>query len=294
MCFRPKTSLIVLLLLLSGGAVAAPQPDPATALQANYAALRDQLERSPLPKHLYVESFDRSDSSGGDVYGVVDYPIALVTEALSDRSRWCDVLILHLNVKYCHPLSLDGRTALSVAIGRKYEQPLESTFRLDFHYDASTPRPDYLDVALNADHGPLGTGNYRLRFSAVGVTKEQSFVRLRYSFTQDAATRAATKLYLATTGRGKRGFTVIGNPDSANPEFIGGSRGAIERNTMRYYLAIDSYLGTRAAPAPERMELSIERWFDATERYPGQLHEIDRVAYIAMKRNEFQRQQSLQ
>ncbi len=102
------------------------------------------------------------------------------------------------------------------------------------------------------------------------------------------------KLYLATAGRGKRGFTVIEGLDSAEPQFIGGPRGAIERNTMRYYLAIDSYLGTRGAPAPERLALSMKRWFDATERYPEQLHEIERADYLEMKRSEYRRQQSLQ
>ena len=42
---------------------------------------------------------------------------------------------------------------------------------------------------------------------------------------------------------------------------------------MRYYLAIDAYLGALATPAPARFEQSLERWFDATELYPRQLRE---------------------
>jgi hypothetical protein len=291
---RLRTAAFAALLTMSVGAAAALPPDPAAALLAQHTVLRDRLERSSLPQHLYVESFDRPDASGGDVYGIVDYPIALVSEALSDPAHWCDVLILHLNVKYCHPVPRDGRTVLSVALGRKVEQPLTSTFRVDFDYRAAASRPDYLDVALNADQGPLGTGNYRISFSAVGVTTTQSFVHLRYSYTQETAARTAMKLYLATTGRGKQGFTVIGAPDGARPEFVGGPRGAIERNTMRYYLAIDSYLGTRAVPERERVVRSMERWFDATERYPEQLHEIERAAYLDMKHSEYRRQQTLQ
>jgi len=56
------------------------------------------------------------------------------------------------------------------------------------------------------------------------------------------------KMYLATTGSGKVGFTMIGDPSGLRPEFIGGVRGAIERNTMRHYLAIDAYLGAPATP----------------------------------------------
>ncbi len=123
-----RTAALAMLLTVPVDAAATLPPDSAEALLAQHAVLRERLERSPLPQHLYVESYDRPDSSGGDVYGVVDYPIALVSEALSDPADWCDVLILHLNVKYCHPVSRDGRTVLSVAIGRKHEQPLASHF----------------------------------------------------------------------------------------------------------------------------------------------------------------------
>jgi hypothetical protein len=30
----------------------------------------------------------------------------------------------------------------------------------------------------------------------------------------------------------------------------------------------------------------LQGWFDATERYPAQLHEIERSEYLAMKREE--------
>jgi hypothetical protein len=102
------------------------------------------------------------------------------------------------------------------------------------------------------------------------------------------------KSYLATSGSDKVGFTVIGDPQAPKPRFIGGVRGAIERNTMRYYLAIDAYLGALATPAPARFEQSLERWFNATELYPRQLREIDRDTYLAMKRSEYARQQTAQ
>jgi hypothetical protein len=261
------------------------------ALQAQHAALHERLEHSPFPQHVYVESFEGPGSSRGDVYAVVDYPVAVVSAALSSPAHWCDVLILHLNVKYCRPGLSDGHSALSVAIGRKRDQPLISTLRVEFAFGVVASQPGYLDVDLNASQGPLGTGNYRIRFEAAGVEAQRTFVHLRYSYDYDAAARTAMQVYLATTGRGKVGFTVIGNPNDPQPEYIGGVRGAIERNAMRYYLAIDAYLGTRVAPAPMRFEQSIERWFDSTERYPRQLHELDRDAYLEMKRGEYLRQQ---
>ena len=60
--------------------------------------------------------------------------------------------------------------------------------------------------------------------------------------------------------------------------------------TVRCCLALCAAL---AAPEPERFERSLEVWFDATEAYAAQLHEMDRDAYLSMKRQEHQRQQML-
>lgn len=271
-----------------------PQADSASALQARYAALTEQLQRSPFPQPLYIESVEGRRASSGDVYAIVAYPIAAVRDALTNPLAWCDALILHLNVKYCHPVSRDEHTVLSVAIGRKHDQPLRSASRVEFAYNIAMSRADYLDVELSARNGPVGTGNYRIALEAVGLEHDRALVHLRYSYTYGSAGRLAMQMYLATSGSDKVGFTMIGNPNDPRPEFIGGVRGAIERNTMRYYLAIDAYLATLATPAPERFEKSLERWFDATELYPRQLHEVGRNAYLTMKRSEYQRQQTLQ
>jgi hypothetical protein len=64
----------------------------------------------------------------------------------------------------------------------------------------------------------------------------------------------------------------------------------VERNAMRYYLAIDAYLDTMDAPQAQRVDKRINQWFTATERYPTQLHEMDRNTYVSMKRQEYERQ----
>jgi len=40
-----------------------------------------------------------------------------------------------------------------------------------------------------------------------------------------------------------------------------------------------------------QVEQRLEAWFAGVERYPRQLHEIERAEYLAMKRREIQRQQ---
>jgi hypothetical protein len=275
-------------------AAAPPGTDPASALQARYVALRERLDHSPLPKHLYVESVEGASASQGDVYAVVDYPIATVSEAFTRQADWCDTLILHLNVKYCHPVARGQRAVLSVAIGRKSDQPLISASRIEFIYSVVASRPDCVNIELDASKGPLGTGNYRIALEATGLQNQRAFVHLRYSYTYGSAGRVAMQAYLATSGSGKVGFTMIREPNDPRAEFIGGVRAAIERNTVRYYLAIEAHLGALAAPASERFERSLDLWFSATELYPRQLHEIDRDTYFAMKRSEYIRQQTIQ
>ena len=78
-----------------------------------------------------------------------------------------------------------------------------------------------------------------------------------------------------------------------SPRLVRGMRGALERNTMRYYLAFDAYLHALGSPAPQRFEQSIERWFADTERFARQLREVKHDSYIAMKRAQYLRQQTV-
>lgn len=273
-------------------APAAPANGPAATLRSRYAALSERMAHSSFQQHLYLESADDAHSLRGDIWAVVNYPMTAVTGVVTSPAHWCDALILHLNVKYCHPVARGKDTALSVAIGRKYDQPLSEAFRVDFAFGVAVADPDYVSVGLDADKGPLGTTSYRITLEAVELEPGRVFLHLRYSYEYGFQARLATEAYLATGGKGKVGFTRIGSPAEAQPRFIGGLRGAVERNTMRYYLAIDAYLACLDAPASQRFEQSIERWYSATERYARQLHELDRDSYLAMKRREYVRQQS--
>ena len=62
---------------------------------------------------------------------------------------------------------------------------------------------------------------------------------------------------------------------------------------MRYYLAVESYLSSLAQAPGRQFSSRIERWFDATEQYRPQLHEMERADYLAMKQHEYARQQEI-
>jgi len=84
----------------------------------------------------------------------------------------------------------------------------------------------------------------------------------------------------------------VGKQSGGRPLYIGGMRGLVERNTMRYYLAIEAFLGALSVPPQARLEKSLRDWFAAIERYPRQLHELEQSEYLAMKRREYLRQQA--
>jgi hypothetical protein len=271
------------------GETTRPDYSPAVSLRARYDVLRDQLERSPLQPGLHLESFERSNTLQGDAYALVDHPFVTVSDAFANPDNLCEALILHLNIKYCRA-GQNGRPIVSVAIGKKTEQRLDDTYRVDFDHSVTTLDADYLRVNLDAKEGPVGTKDYRISLELVALDRERSFMHIRFAYTNGMTARLATNVYLASGGRDKVGFTRTRRSSNAEPRFVGGLRGIAERNTMRYFLAIDAYLSALSIPEPQRFAASTERWFAATERYSLQLHEVERDAYIAMKRAEYQRQ----
>jgi len=144
-------------------------------------------------------------------------------------------------------------------------------------------------VVLTAPEGPFGTRDYRIVLELVPVGGGRAFLHFGYSYVYGKLARAAMQAYLSTIGAHKVGFTTEGADDEGHPALVRGMRGVMERNTMRYYLAIEAYLAALKAPAAERPARMIDAWFAAVERYPRQLHELERGEYVAMKRQEFER-----
>ena len=95
-------------------------------------------------------------------------------------------------------------------------------------------------------------------------------------------------------GRNKVGFTVVAHDEKGNPVFIEGTRGAIERNAVRYYLAIRAYMDSLRFPEEIRFEQRIQLWYDLTDRLKEQLFELPREEYIDGKRRENKNQLNLQ
>lgn len=254
----------------------------AAALRATFDSLQDKLAHNAYGRPLVLESTQTSDRLEGDVYARVDQPYPAVRRALQGTSNWCGILILHLNVKMCHAQP----AGLEMALGRKYDQPVDDAYKLHFDYRLASDGADYLRAELKSGDGPLGTRDYRIVVEAAPLDAAHTMLHMSYAYGFGFAARLAMDTYLSTIGASKVGFSVSGKDGDGRPEYVGGVRGLVERNTMRYYLAIDDFV---AAPAPSQLEQRLNTWFDATERYPRQLHEIDKGDYLAMKRDEARR-----
>jgi len=261
---------------------AAAHAQDAAALHARFDALQDRLAHSPYGRPLVLQSTQTSDRLEGEVYARVDQPYPAVQKALQGTDNWCGILILHLNVKMCHAQP----TGLDMALGRKYDQPVDDAYKLHFDYKPVADGPGYQRTELTSGDGPLGTKDYRIAVEVAPLDAGHTMLHMSYAYGFGLAARMAMGAYLSTAGAEKVGFSVTGRDAEGKPSYVGGVRGLVERNTMRYYLAIEDYV---AAPAPAQLEQRLNTWFDATERYPRQLHEMEKADYISMKRIEARR-----
>ncbi|RZJ02432.1 MAG: hypothetical protein EOO54_26395 [Haliea sp.] len=277
-------------MLVAGSASVRAQTDTAgdagmAELQARHAALATQLSNNAFGRPLVLQSSDGNGTTSGDAYAVLDAPFSAVSTTFKNPGRWCDVLILHLNTKQCRADAAAAPARIAVHMGRKKPQELKDASVLAFDYRLAASSARYISAQLNADKGPAGTSAYRIELQAIPIGDAKTFIHLRYAYAYTSASRMAMQVYLTTLGSGKIGFT----PAEGGAGHVTGMRGAIERNTMRYYLAIESYL---KLPAPQQAQARLERWFDATEQYADQLRETDRASYLAMKKQELARQQA--
>jgi hypothetical protein len=265
---------------------------PADALRDRHAALAPQLARNPYGRPMHIESTQTSGDLKGAVYAVIDHPFATLDRELRAAAQWCEILILHLNVKHCRASGNAPNSMLAVSIGKKHDQALSDAHRVNFEYQLASATPDYLKVMLNAKEGPLGTRDYRIVVEAIPLDAGRSFVHMSYAYGYGLAARLAMQGYLGTIGSGKVGFSVVDRGPDGQPVYVDNMRGVVERNTMRYYLALDAYLASLVVAPAERQERRLREWFAATERYARQLRELDQQQYLSMKRKEIQRQQS--
>lgn len=277
-----------LLLCLAPWLLAAEAQQSAEALRELHERKSAALSQSALKRPILLSSTELPDGLQGEIFAVVDQPLAAVHAAFNSPANWCEVLLLHVNNRRCQASSAGGQHQISLGIVRRYDKPVEEAFDLPFVFQVKQSTLDFLEVHLRADSGPLGTRNYRILLEATPLDAQRSFLHFSYSYEQNMMVGMAVRAYLATFGSSKVGFSELGKLADGKPDYIAGPRGLVERNAMRYFLTLEAFM------AADNTEARRQAWYSATERYPRQLHEIERETYLALKRSDSQRRAAAQ
>ncbi len=257
-----------------------------------YRAMRDG--RLPLlpGRSIYVHSETDKKRLRADVYSIVHYRLADLSRALARPQNWCRFVTLHLNVKAC-TCSLQPDPVLSIYAGRKFYQSPQEATRMDYRFQVVEQDSQRLVVLLTAAKGELSTRDYRFRIETQRMNADDVLLHFSLSYRQSLTSRMATRAYLSTLGRDKVGFSRQPGGTDGN-DYVKGVRGIVERNAMRYYLALAVYMNTLDATGPRTDYRRCRTWFDLTQRYARQLREVDRTEYLLDKRREFENQRILQ
>jgi hypothetical protein len=262
-------------------------------MQNLYRSLQPRLAQSPFQRELALDSTEASERLSGDIYATLDAPLANLELVNRSPLRWCEILLLLSNTKSCVVGRQDEAPSLQMRMGTKGPQALATTTPMNFKFETSAPQATVLETHLSSNSGPMGTKDGKLRVQAIAVGPNKSFIHLHYSYSSSLAGRLATGVYLQTLGRGKVGFSKEQAEASrpADAHWVGGVRGIIERNTMRYFMGLSCALQFAGTDAPaQRFAQMAPCWYDDTERYPQQLHEMGRAEYLEMKRAEYARE----
>lgn len=273
-----------LVVVLSAGLLTAER---AQALSAQHADILALIDKADFKQPIAIDSSVEQSSAQGHIYAILDHPIDAFRKHLASKDSWCEIIFLHFNIKSC-VLMPDTAEGFQVAIysGRLYYQPPEDVNRNDYVFSRFEVSDNALSMELHGPDGPFGTRNYRISIAA-SAHGEQTLVRVGYSVDINWMTRLAQRVYFASAGRHRVGFS----HEDDSGELVRGVRGMIERNTMRFYLALEAFMAHPDLRAyPERLKV----WHRLTEQYPRQLQELDLDTYLGYKAKERRDQERLQ
>lgn len=287
-----RTTLGWLASLIATGACVHAQTQTVTPVAPHQPAdFVARLQRSaptpPFDRPVLIRSEIRGGVLWAEIEALIDRPFRDVQLALADAPRWCAAMILHVNNAGCRAApAAPGSAALqriALRIARNPRQPLEQADELDFDYHLTDASTDRLSVRLHAPKGVLGTRDHGLLFDALPADDARTALRLRYTYRQNALADWSVRLWFGTFGRGKVGFSSRDEADGGGPRLVDGMHGLIERNLVRYLFAVEAAARTPAASDRQAYERRLRDYFEATERHPRQLRDLDLDAYLALK-----------
>ena len=289
MCILPsviKSSVLFLLFLIPVGVLQAADND----LAEKYFEIKNKTISLLEHKPIHVRSHIADNRLQADIFAIKQQTVHQLFEVLSVAENWCQFVTLHLNIKACSYQS-DKNDILTFYAGRKFYQPAENAFALQYQFQIKEKTKDYFKLLLSADDGPFSTSDYRISVEVLAVENE-SVIHFSLAYNSSFSSRMGTSVYLSTIGSDKKGFSQQIN-ELGQSEFIQGTEGIIERNVMRYFLALKVFLEQDTADPTSTQKLASD-WYDESEQYSLQLHELDKKDYMANKAREFIQQDVMQ
>ncbi|WP_455206450.1 hypothetical protein [Kaarinaea lacus] len=285
--FRKHLVLLLLLCPASYSFAGSTTSSEYKSLESQYQSIKALLETNQYGVPVYIHSDFQTDIATGEVYALLDHDFQTVAANLGSSDHWCDVVLLHINVKGC---DLDtgnkSQDQLTLYVGRRFYQTPEEAHEMQYRFNKVNATPDYLHVSLTAGDGPFGTSDYLLTFEVIPFDTSSSFIHFKYSYHYGLMAKLAIDGYLATIGRHKVGFTVSDYDGENQPIYVQGLQGIVERNSMRYFIAIRSFLDTSDL-SREQWDDRIKHWYQLARGFERQFMEVRDGEYIETKRKEF-------
>jgi hypothetical protein len=263
----------------------------AAALKQKFAVLAGRPGLGDMPLH--VRANDQEGVVSGEVHAVFARGFDDVTGLLRHGGEWCEVVTLHPNVKACTHAPSGERERIVFYTGLKNYQPAHLSRKHQYQLHIDRHEPGYLLARLWPEADELMAGAEPAVIEVVALGDSRTGLHVYYHQRLSTWARLAAKAYFATLGRDKVGFTVLGYDRDGKPEYVSGLVGAIERSIVRYFLAIQTQLDMNDTLVDADVRRH-EHWFALTERYPRQLHEMQKDSYLETKRREREQQKLLQ
>jgi len=258
-----------------------------------YHKIEKELKKSSSAIPFYLESSMSQNASQVDIYGTIKYPFDIVENELQLPTNWSDIVLLHSNVRACTYKKVSDKWLLTLYHVKKFQDPLEDADQMKFEYRVMQ-QPGFFAISLAAPEGPFSTKDHQIGLEVLPLDEGRTFIHLRYSLRYSPLGYFLMKTYFSIFGGGRIGFSVIGTDRDGNPVYVGGLRGAIESDVVRYYLAILAYMDTLKIPIEQRFEKRMSQWYDLTVRYKRQLFKMEKEEYLTHKRQDQKSQLILQ
>lgn len=281
-----RRSSLVLMTLLFASRTWADLP-----LHERLQQLKSGLHTTLPGTTISLASAEQDEVISAEVSSTLPHPFEQVSAALSRPENWCRFMPLHFNIKACTHQPLPQGHLVNIYSGRKHYQAPDDSYHMAYRFEVAQQDEQQLVLQLSAPRGPASTRDYRIEITALR-TAQHTLLHIRTSYVPSVFSSMLTGSYLATLGRDKIGFSRVAKDGEEHP--VKGVRGVIERNVMRYHLAIDAFLATSNPSGTSAHEAMLGYWFDHNDSYPQQLHEMPRQEYLAIKRREHLNQLQLQ